>query len=512
LIADLAACYEDLVHPTTMAEVVRVYAYCVTNTVNGKKYIGITINPAERWASHRREAASRRRYALHRAMAKYSPECFTFEVIACASSWAEAQALEQLLVVQHRTLGQTGEGYNLTKGGEGVLGLRHSAEVRARIAAANKGRRHSPEVIAKLRGRRLSDEHRAKLRALAVSPEARQKISGALTGRTLPASHPFCKKGRKVSPETLEKMRAASIGKRHSAEARLKMSLQRLGRKQPESQREKASLANKTRWTERRLTMDRASHHKSRMVSTPSGVFDNAALAAESHGIAGDRARMGGGTSMKRRSPGMIDVAALAAACAPDVHSSTMAAIVRVESAGNPLALNINRLQGRQPRPTNLDEAVAAAESHIAQGRTVDLGLGQVNSANLAMLGTTVREMLADQCANLRASGKIIQACYARALRQGLAEGREALLAALSCYNTGDMRRGFTLGYVAKYVPALDQRPTVTVQVTARPAAPPAAPPAPRPPPAWGNVVNPTWGSSIPTAAGGGWLRVTAAR
>lgn len=152
----------------------------------------------------------------------------------------------------------------------------------------------------------------------------------------------------------------------------------------------------------------------------------------------------------------MIPAALLA--CALNVSPVTLEAIVRVESGGNPLALNVNRLAGAQPRPVSVADAVRLAQSYIARGHSVDLGLAQINSRNLPRLGLTIEQVF-DPCTNIAASGRILTANYADAVRRW-GEGQTALQAALSAYNTGSFSAGFRNGYVAKYygpggVPAL---------------------------------------------------------
>src|SRR5262245_54913062 len=124
----------------------------------------------------------------------------------------------------------------------------------------------------------------------------------------------------------------------------------------------------------------------------------------------------------------------------------------------NPLTLNVNgiRLQPLPARDTR--EAAQVAESYIARGYSIDIGLMQVNSRNLAALGTTVEQVL-DPCTNIRAAATILTADYVAAARTH-GDGQPALQAALSAYNTGDFCRGFANGHVARYygpggVPAL---------------------------------------------------------
>lgn len=149
----------------------------------------------------------------------------------------------------------------------------------------------------------------------------------------------------------------------------------------------------------------------------------------------------------------MIDLA-LIAACAPNVHPSTIQAIIKVESNGNPLAVNINKRNGvvyhLNPKIKSTVEAVAESKGAIDAGHTVDMGYMQVNSANLKRLGYTVEDMF-DPCKNIRAGAQILSEAYALALPK---HGNEqaALRAALSAYNTGSFTRGFGNGYVQRYV------------------------------------------------------------
>lgn len=137
----------------------------------------------------------------------------------------------------------------------------------------------------------------------------------------------------------------------------------------------------------------------------------------------------------------------LLATCAPQVHLATLRAVIAVESGGDPLAVNVNG--GPRVRPRSVAEAVRVARAAIRHGYSVDLGLMQVNSRNLALLGTTVPAMF-DPCANVRAGATLLADGYTAAARRH-GEGQAALRAALSAYNTGDFARGFRNGYVARY-------------------------------------------------------------
>lgn len=176
------------------------------------------------------------------------------------------------------------------------------------------------------------------------------------------------------------------------------------------------------------------------------------------------------------------EMLSLVAQCAPAVAPETMMAIVQVESRFNPLAIGVNgrprvTVTARTPR-----EAATRASALIAAGRSVDLGLAQINSANLDWLGLSV-EAAFDPCLNLAAAQRVLQDGYARSAPASVGE-QPALLTALSYYNTGHPRRGFANGYVARVTTAA-ARFTPAV-LDAAPGAPPATSAmAVLPAPAW---------------------------
>lgn len=148
----------------------------------------------------------------------------------------------------------------------------------------------------------------------------------------------------------------------------------------------------------------------------------------------------------------MIELA-LIMACAPNVHPVTIKEIIRVESAGNPIAININAKDGVQLRPTRkiktARDAATVAHAAIKRGHTVDMGYMQINSINLKRLGYTVEDMF-NPCKNIAAGAKILERAYLDALPKHKNK-QAALRAALSVYNTGSSIRGFENGYVSRF-------------------------------------------------------------
>ena len=173
----------------------------------------------------------------------------------------------------------------------------------------------------------------------------------------------------------------------------------------------------------------------------------------------------------------LIDMQHLVATCAPEVAPQTLLSIAKVESGFDPLAIGVNGPRPTRLHPRSKEEAVATATRLIATGANVDLGVSQINSRNLGWLGLTVPDAF-DPCRNLAASAKIMAADYDRAASMAPGE-QTALHTALSYYNTGDPRRGYRNGYVAKVMAAAGQVvPALTPEGDHSPVAP-VTPPAP---------------------------------
>ena len=178
----------------------------------------------------------------------------------------------------------------------------------------------------------------------------------------------------------------------------------------------------------------------------------------------------------------------LAASCAPSVAVETLAAVARQESGFSDTMVNDNTAK-RSYAPTSREEAVTlATELVVVQRHSVDLGLMQVNSANLAGLGLSITNAF-DACRSMKAGARILAAGYIAPGNGG--DTQPALIQALSRYNTGDPDRGIANGYVSKVQAAAEQVvPAIRLRAETVPAvvgsvAPVTAEPLPPPPPAW---------------------------
>ncbi|WPJ20668.1 endonuclease [Pseudomonas phage vB_PF_Y1-MI] len=90
------------------------FLYCITNKVNGKRYIGITNNPAKRRKQHLSWKGQPSSPVLRSAVEKYGSENFSFEVLVEGSK-DYINELEVSAIAHYGTIAPNG--YNLQSGG-----------------------------------------------------------------------------------------------------------------------------------------------------------------------------------------------------------------------------------------------------------------------------------------------------------------------------------------------------------------------------------------------------------
>jgi group I intron endonuclease len=90
------------------------------NQVNLKMYIGKTIYPEDRFDQHLRAARNNTsNMVIHKAIRKYGPQCFHFEILETYSTEEESLAGEKYWISIYDTMvGSKSGGYNMTEGGE----------------------------------------------------------------------------------------------------------------------------------------------------------------------------------------------------------------------------------------------------------------------------------------------------------------------------------------------------------------------------------------------------------
>ena len=105
--------------------------YIHTNLINGKKYVGITSNPVKkRW---RNGYGYSENLPIGRAIRKYGWENFDHEIIADNLDEDDAKKMEQELIKSYNTTDDK-YGYNVTVGGDGIKGFKHSEASRAKLS------------------------------------------------------------------------------------------------------------------------------------------------------------------------------------------------------------------------------------------------------------------------------------------------------------------------------------------------------------------------------------------
>lgn len=184
----------------------------MTNTVNGKQYVGQTTRGAKyRWSQHILDAKQGKNRILCHAIRKYGASAFTLEVIDTADNHDDLDAKEIHWIKGHGSLSPGG--YNLAAGGQrppanNIEGTRQrnrsrvwSQESRAQMRFAQLGKTASPETKAKLSAARKGRQ---------LSPQAREASRMARTGATTPDS-------------VRQKLREANQGRKHTDKSRQNM-------------------------------------------------------------------------------------------------------------------------------------------------------------------------------------------------------------------------------------------------------------------------------------------------
>lgn len=112
--------------------------YIITNKVNGKMYVGKTVDFTQRkWQHFHREECP----ALKNAFAKYGTDNFDMEpilVFTAVNREVCNSVLIQLEKYYIEKYGTYGNGYNITKGGEGLLGYEHTEEYKRLMSDKQK--------------------------------------------------------------------------------------------------------------------------------------------------------------------------------------------------------------------------------------------------------------------------------------------------------------------------------------------------------------------------------------
>lgn len=161
--------------------------YKITNKINQKAYIGFTSKTLkERWRRHCINAKYGRKSFLYNALRKYGKDAFDLEILYQTYNLEEARdSAENKFITLYETMIPE-KGYNMTRGGEGTIGHKHSAESISKMSNSHKGKKHTLETKRKLSDQRkgAGNPNYGKI----FDQEYRDKISRATKGALNPRS------------------------------------------------------------------------------------------------------------------------------------------------------------------------------------------------------------------------------------------------------------------------------------------------------------------------------------
>lgn len=260
--------------------------YKITNTKNGKCYIGSALDIKRRWKKHQKDLKNGTHHSLslQRAWNKYGEASFVFDVMTSVKDRLCLLGEEQYFIDKFNS---AKVGYNIAPIAGSPLGVKHTATARQRMSDAKKGSKHTEEAKGKIsvallgnkrslgyhhtedaRGR-ISTANTGKVVPLAI----RLKIGSKHKGKKLSEDHKekllLANKGRKLTEEHKRRIGLANIGNKHRAGKRLskehkkrisqfmKGNTLREGRTHTTETREKMSSAVKEHWKTRRSEVTR---------------------------------------------------------------------------------------------------------------------------------------------------------------------------------------------------------------------------------------------------------------
>lgn len=147
--------------------------YGLRNKINGKWYVGQSVNIYSRWNEYRSGRCWRQK-KISNALLKYGTDNFEWNVL----EECQPKQLNEREIHWISKLDSVKCGYNLTVGGQG--------------GSIRTGMTHTPETIAKIKksltGRSLSQEHKESIRQT-LTGKVRANVPTYLTGRKQHRSH-----------------------------------------------------------------------------------------------------------------------------------------------------------------------------------------------------------------------------------------------------------------------------------------------------------------------------------
>jgi hypothetical protein len=225
---------------------------------SGKKYIGITAKSAlARWGAHKARSRESLQYqAVQNAIRKYGHENVVVETLVVADDWDYLCSLEKSAIAAFCTMSP--HGYNLTSGGEGVVGRKATNEQRARMSAAQKRRAAREPDLLKAKLKLAHDAKKVRDAARRVDGKApwqvrkgQSSLKFTLGAEAAKIEHSRRTREAMAREDVSEKVKAAAAERARSPEWRRKIGESRIGMKLPpktDAARSAISEARKREW------------------------------------------------------------------------------------------------------------------------------------------------------------------------------------------------------------------------------------------------------------------------
>lgn len=157
----------------------QVGIYKITNLINGKVYIGQSLDIHTRWNTHKNKNTWGKNQAIYKAFKKYGIENFEFSIIELC----DEKELNEKEIFYIELYDSFNKGYNMTLGGKSVCGYQHTEETKKKLSENRKGKytginnprygiKHTEESKKK-----MSIHSKGKNKNIPRSEEVKQKIS-----------------------------------------------------------------------------------------------------------------------------------------------------------------------------------------------------------------------------------------------------------------------------------------------------------------------------------------------
>ena len=160
--------------------------YLITNKINGHMYVGGSVDINRRFKQH--QSGNNTDFPIDLAILKYGKENFTYQIITeLPADWNVIGQHEKYWIKFYNTLKNPNH-YNLTEGGEGISGWKHTLQAREKMSKnhADYSKENHPNW-----NKPMSDEQK-------------RKISQSRIGKYGGENHPMW--GEKHTTETKRKM------------------------------------------------------------------------------------------------------------------------------------------------------------------------------------------------------------------------------------------------------------------------------------------------------------------